>query len=81
MTSLLITLSVVASQLIVSSFRPDIDGYSGFLVFIFVLGRFLGIHHPETELDEPLGVKRQILGWIALIIFVLCFSPRPFMIS
>ncbi len=81
MTSLLITLSVVAAQLVVSWVRPDMEGYSGFLAFTFVLGRFLGIYHPETELDEPLDLKRQVLGWIALIVFVLCFSPRPFLIS
>ncbi|ADB38726.1 site-2 protease family protein [Spirosoma linguale] len=81
MTALLVTLSVVAAQLVVSWARPDIEGYSGFLVFAFVLGRFLGIYHPETELEEPLDAKRQILGWIALIVFVLCFSPRPFVIS
>ena len=81
LTPLLITLSVVAAQLVVSWVRPDIEGYSGFLVFSFVLGRFLGIYHPETEVDEPLDARRQVLGWIALIVFVLCFSPRPFLIS
>lgn len=81
MTALIITLSVVITQLVVSWFRPDIEGYSGFLAFAFVLGRLLGIYHPETELDEPLDAKRQVLGWIALIVFVLCFSPRPFLIS
>lgn len=81
MTSLLVTLSVVATQLVVSWVNPDLEGYSGFLVFVFVLGRFLGIHHPETELEEPLDLKRQVLGWLALLIFVLCFSPRPFIIS
>ena len=81
MTSLLITLSVVAAQLVVSWINPAVEGYSGFLVFVFVLGRFLGIYHPETELEEPLDWKRQVLGWLALLIFVLCFSPRPFLIS
>ncbi len=81
MTSLLVTLSVVATQLVVSWVNPDLEGYSGFLVFVFVLGRFLGIYHPETELEEPLDMKRQVLGWLALLIFVLCFSPRPFIIS
>ncbi|AKD55927.1 site-2 protease family protein [Spirosoma radiotolerans] len=78
MTSLIITLSVVATQLVVVWVRPDIEGYSGFLAFAFVLGRFLGIYHPETELEEPLNGKRQLLGWLALVVFVLCFSPRPF---
>ena len=81
MTSLLVTLSVVATQLVVAWVNPDVQGYSGFLVFAFVLGRFLGIYHPETELEEPLDMKRQVMGWLALLIFVLCFSPRPFIIS
>ncbi|GAB3796823.1 site-2 protease family protein [Spirosoma humi] len=79
MTSLIITLSVVATQLVVVWVRPDIEGYSGFLAFAFVLGRFLGIYHPETELEEPLNGKRQVLGWLAVVVFILCFSPRPFM--
>ena len=78
MTSLMITLSVVAAQLVVSSVQPEVEGYAGFLVFVFLIGRFLGIYHPKTELEEPLDMKRQVLGWLALLIFVLCFSPRPF---
>jgi membrane-associated protease RseP (regulator of RpoE activity) len=80
-TGWLITLSVVATQLLFSWLRPDWEGYSGFLVFVFVLGRFLGVYHPETEHDEPLNTTRKILGWLALIVFILCFSPRPFVIS
>ena len=80
-TGWLITLSVVATQLFFSWLRPDWEGYSGFLVFVFVLGRFLGVYHPDTEQDEPLNATRKILGWLALIIFILCFSPRPFIIS
>ncbi|GAB2543208.1 site-2 protease family protein [Spirosoma aerophilum] len=81
MTSLITALSVVAVQLVVSWLHPDWQGYQGFLAFAFVLGRFLGIYHPETELEEPLDAKRQVLGWIALIVFILCFSPRPFLFS
>ena len=80
-TSWLITLSVVATQLLFSWLRPDWEGYSGFLVFVFVLGRFLGVYHPETELDEPLNVRRKLVGWLALLVFALCFSPKPFLIS
>ena len=81
MTVWLITLSVVAAQLLFSWLKPDWEGYSGFLVFVFVLGRFLGVYHPETELDKPLNMQRKLLGWLALLIFVLCFSPKPFLIS
>lgn len=81
MTSWLITLSVVAMQLLVSGLRPDLEGYPNFLVFVFVVGRFLGIYHPETELEEPMDTKRKVLGWLALLVFVLCFSPKPFLFS
>lgn len=81
MTILLIALSVVAVQLLFSWLRPDWEGYSGFLVFVFVLGRFLGVYHPETELEEPLNWQRKLLGWLALVVFVLCFSPKPFLTS
>ncbi|UFH57294.1 site-2 protease family protein [Spirosoma sp. KNUC1025] len=80
-TSLLVTLSVVTAQLVISWIRPDWTGYSGFMIFVLVLGRFLGIYHPETELEEPLDLKRQVLGWVALLVFVLCFSPRPFLFA
>ncbi|WP_460981472.1 site-2 protease family protein [Spirosoma fluminis] len=75
-----ITMSVVALQLLCSWIRPDWEGYPNFLVFVFVVGRFLGVYHPETEQEEPLNATRQVLGWLALLIFVLCFSPRPFLI-
>ncbi|MBC3785269.1 site-2 protease family protein [Spirosoma utsteinense] len=81
MTTWLITLSVVATQLFFSWLRPDWEGYSGFLVFVFVLGRFLGIYHPETELQEPMSATRKVLGWLAVLVFLLCFSPKPFLIS
>ena len=80
-TNLLLALSVVAVQLGLSFFFPQLEGYSGFLVFGFVLGRFLGVYHPETEQDEPLSTNRQLLGWLALLVFLLCFSPRPFVFS
>jgi len=80
MTNLIITLSVVSLQLLISYFFPTIEGYSGFLAFGLVIGRFLGVYHPSTSDMKPLTLERKILGWIALIIFVVCFSPKPFTI-
>lgn len=79
-TNLLIALSVVAIQLIITYFYPTIEGYSGFLAFGLMIGRFLGVYHPTTDDREPLTLERKILGWLALIIFILCFSPKPFVI-
>ena len=58
-------------------FVPGIEGYEGWLIFAFILGRFIGIDHPPSEIEQPLDASRVLLGWIALLIFVLCFSPAP----
>jgi hypothetical protein len=41
------------------------------------VGRFIGVQHPPSEIEEQLDTKRVIMGWIALLIFILCFSPAP----
>jgi membrane-associated protease RseP (regulator of RpoE activity) len=77
-TGLIISLSIVVAQFAVSFLRPEWTGYQGFLAFVFILGRFLGVKHPETEENEPLDKPRIILGIFALVIFVISFSPKPF---
>lgn len=43
------------------------------------IGLFMRPEHPPTLIDEiPVGRTRQVLGWVALAIFVLCFTPVPF---
>jgi membrane-associated protease RseP (regulator of RpoE activity) len=78
MTSLLVALSIIVVQLVLTWIWPMLEGYAGFVAFAFILGRVLGVYHPETSLQEPLDTKRQLLGWLALVIFVLSFSPQPF---
>ncbi|HYG39142.1 MAG TPA: site-2 protease family protein [Cytophagales bacterium] len=76
--NLLLAVAVFTVQFIVTYFNPDITGYSFWLVFCFLIGRVLGVYHPPTLYDEPLDTKRKILGWLSLIIFILCFTPEPF---
>jgi hypothetical protein len=70
-----------AVQLILSWVFPSIEGYSGWILFGFVVSRFVGIEHPPTEIQESLDPKRVILGWLTLLIFILCFSPTPLLIE
>ncbi len=79
-TGLMLSLGIVVAQFAVSYLRPDWEGYSGFLFFVFLLGRFLGVYHPETADDGPLGTKRVVLGWLAVVVFILCVSPKPFIL-
>jgi membrane-associated protease RseP (regulator of RpoE activity) len=78
--AIILALVVLLGQLGVSYFFPTWEGYTGFLPFVFLLGRFLGIYHPDTPDQESLGPVRIILGWLSLIIFVLTFSPTPFIV-
>ena len=79
--SWIISLSVVVAQFMLSNIPQiaNLHGFSGFLPFLFLLGRVLGVYHPEVEVDEPLDFKRKLLGWLSLIIFIICFTPYPFM--
>jgi Zn-dependent protease len=75
---LIAALSVFAAQYMTTLVLPGIEGNFAWLVIAFLIGRFLGIYHPPTAINEPLNWKRKILGWIALAIFVLSFSPQVF---
>jgi membrane-associated protease RseP (regulator of RpoE activity) len=46
-------------------------------VVMTVLVTFIGVDHPPTSNDRiPLGMMRQLLGWISLSIPILCFPPQ-----
>ncbi len=70
-------ISMFGVQFILMWLIPGIKGYEGWLLFAFIVGRFIGIEHPPSDIELPLDNKRVILGWIALIMFILCFSPAP----
>jgi len=53
----------------------------GTLLWVFwaVLMTFLRLDHPPTrDFFVPLDRKRKILGWTALLIFLVTFIPKPF---
>lgn len=64
-------------QFVLVSFFPLMQGYPGWLLFAFMLGRFLGIDHPPCLIEMPLDPYRKLIGWIALLIFIASFTPSP----
>jgi membrane-associated protease RseP (regulator of RpoE activity) len=74
---LMIALMVFAAQYFLVLFLPSLNGYSGWLLFAFLIGRFIGVLHPPSEIEAPLTQGRTVLGWIALLIFVISFTPAP----
>jgi membrane-associated protease RseP (regulator of RpoE activity) len=75
--TLLVALGIFTSQYLIVTFFPHFRGYSGWLLFAFIIGRFIGIKHSPCEIEQPLTRERVVLGWLALLIFVLCFAPDP----
>lgn len=70
-------IGIFAVQYSIVAAFPHIRGYSGWLLFAFLIGRFIGVQHPQSEVEERLTPERVALGWFALLIFVLCFAPNP----
>jgi membrane-associated protease RseP (regulator of RpoE activity) len=53
---------------------------SGFLIAV-LLGVMMRIPHPEPWDQTPLDLKRKIIAFVTLMIFVLCFLPFPIQIN
>jgi membrane-associated protease RseP (regulator of RpoE activity) len=80
-TTAMFAFIVFAVQFVLTAVYPNIDGYSGWLLFGLLIGRFVGVHHPPSEIEVPLDPKRIVLGWVMLAIFILCFTPAPVIIK
>ncbi|MFA0964918.1 site-2 protease family protein [Roseivirga sp. BDSF3-8] len=74
---LFVAAAIFAAQFTIKAFYPAVEGFTGWLLFAFLIGRVIGVGHPPVKHDEPLSPARQVLGWIALIVFVICFTPVP----
>jgi membrane-associated protease RseP (regulator of RpoE activity) len=70
-----------AVQLFMAFVFPGLQGFTGWLAFGFLLGRILGVHHPPAEKKEPMTKGRIAIAVLCLFIFIICFSPSPFIIS
>jgi membrane-associated protease RseP (regulator of RpoE activity) len=56
-------------------------GWSGWLFWAFILYFFIKIKHPPVPQFEKLCTGRMLLGYFAILVFLLSFSPTPFTIS
>ncbi|MCS7012396.1 MAG: site-2 protease family protein [Chloroherpetonaceae bacterium] len=52
--------------------------WGSWIIWAIILARFVKIDHPPVYDEHPLDTKRMVIGWISIIIFVLCFTPVPF---
>lgn len=75
MASIVLTVQYVCSAVF------QVEGYLGWMLFALIIGRFLGVYHPPVADNRPLTKGRIAVAILALIIFVLSFSPYPFIIE
>lgn len=55
-----------------------LTGWSGWLIWAAIL-MFMGISHPRVVYEWiPLDNTRKVIGWVALTLFVMTFTPVPF---
>lgn len=59
---------------VIEYFPYLVNGWNGWFLWAIIVKYFIKIPHPIIEDDENIGKTRQIIGFISLIIFLLCFS-------
>lgn len=72
---------VLLAQQILIGLWPSLHSNPIWLVYALMTSRLLGLDHPIAEVEHRLNRPRRILGWVALAIFVLCFSPEPIVLA
>ena len=52
-------------------------GHSGWFLWSLIILYLIRVDHPPVWYRVPLSRTQRTLGWVAIAIFVLCFSIRP----
>lgn len=74
-------LGIFSLQMAIVGVWPSVQGYPGWLVFGALLGRVLGLEHPQAYDERPLDGWRKAGALLCLLVFVLCASPAPFLLD
>ncbi len=53
------------------------SGFGVWVMFTLFILYFVKIEHPPVINERKLGPGRRILGWLTMLIFILCISPTP----
>lgn len=73
----MLTVLTLLSQALLASLIGGLEMNFIWLLYAFLVVRFLGVDHPPAYHEHKVNLPRQVLGWVAIIIFILCFSPTP----
>jgi membrane-associated protease RseP (regulator of RpoE activity) len=75
--TIMYAMAIFTVQFVLVMLIPGLQGYTTYFWFAILIGRLVGIAHPPSEIEDPLTPGRKVLGWVALIVLVVCFTPLP----
>lgn len=72
-------LSLIGSAILIFGFvgMSSNNGFTVWLVWSIFIAFFVGVEHPPAMFERRLDKRRVYLGWISMVVFVLCISPNP----
>ena len=65
------------TQMVIKLNFPSIEPNFIWILYSWLVTRFVKLDHPAALEEHRVNRPRQVLGWIAIIIFILCFTPNP----
>jgi membrane-associated protease RseP (regulator of RpoE activity) len=71
------TAALLVLQLGLKAAFPSWEVNPLWLLYTFLVIRVIKLDHPPAFREHPLSGPRKALGWLAIAIFVLCFTPEP----
>ncbi|MBX2975883.1 MAG: site-2 protease family protein [Ignavibacteriaceae bacterium] len=80
--SMIVLFVLGVGGILTTFFESPIEfGWSGWLFWSLILYFFIKVKHPPVYDDSPIDTKRKVAGYFSYFIFVVSFSPSPFIIT
>lgn len=74
---LMVTGAILLLQATANLVLGPVEVNAIWLLYSMLAVTMIGVGHPVAPDDSPLNLPRKVLGWLAILIFILCFSPAP----
>lgn len=71
------TVLILAMQVLLKWNFPRIEFNFIWLLYAWMVVRFIGLDHPRAFIEHRVNFSRQFYGYLAILIFILCFTPTP----
>lgn len=61
--------------------RISIPGGETWLLWALLVSFVIRFRHPPSQDESPLDMRRKIIGYLTIGIFILCFTPSPLLLQ